>query len=90
MRKDTANWIALTNYDIETARHMLETGRYLYVVFLCHLALEKMRNCSGSRRDFVISTNGRNLFPGRKISQSLTLLRNDKVQRIPSKKDPAE
>ncbi len=42
MHKDTANWIALADYDIETARHMLETGRYLYVVFLCHLALEKM------------------------------------------------
>ncbi len=42
MRKDTANWIALADYDIDTARHMLATGRYLYVVFLCHLALEKM------------------------------------------------
>jgi HEPN domain-containing protein len=42
MRKDTANWIALTDYDIETAHHMLATGRYLYVVFLCHLALEKI------------------------------------------------
>lgn len=42
MRKDTANWIALADYDIETARHMLATGRYLYVIFLCHLALEKL------------------------------------------------
>jgi HEPN domain-containing protein len=42
MRKDTLNWIALTDYDIETAHHMLKTGRYLYVVFLCHLSLEKM------------------------------------------------
>jgi HEPN domain-containing protein len=42
VRKDTANWIALSDYDLETARHMLETGRYLYVVFLCHLSLEKM------------------------------------------------
>ncbi|MEO5886396.1 MAG: HEPN domain-containing protein [Anaerolineales bacterium] len=42
MRKDTVNWIALTDYDLETARHMLTTGRYLYVVFLCHLALEKI------------------------------------------------
>lgn len=42
MRKDTANWIELADYDIETARHMLATGRYLYVVFLCHLALEKL------------------------------------------------
>ena len=42
MRKDTTNWIALTDYDIETARHMLKTGRYLYVVFFFHLSLEKM------------------------------------------------
>lgn len=42
MRKDTANWIALADYDIETARHMLTTERYLYVIFLCHLALEKL------------------------------------------------
>jgi HEPN domain-containing protein len=42
VRKDTANWIALADYDIETARHMLSTGRYLYVIFLSHLALEKL------------------------------------------------
>ncbi len=32
----------MSEYDVETARHMLATGRYLYVVFMCHLALEKM------------------------------------------------
>jgi len=42
MRSDTKNWIALAEYDLETASHMLKTGRNLYVVFLCHLALEKM------------------------------------------------
>jgi len=42
LRKDSQNWIALADYDLETAVHMLETGRYLYVVFLCHLALEKV------------------------------------------------
>jgi HEPN domain-containing protein len=42
IRKDTRNWIALAEYDLETAVRMLETGRYLYVVFLCHLALEKV------------------------------------------------
>jgi HEPN domain-containing protein len=41
MRPDTQNWIALSDYDLETARHMLTTGRYLYVVFMCHFALEK-------------------------------------------------
>ncbi|NCP16713.1 HEPN domain-containing protein [bacterium] len=42
MRDDTQNWIALAEYDLETAEHMLATGRLLYVVFICHLALEKM------------------------------------------------
>src|SRR3990172_9799272 len=42
MRADTQNWIATAEYDLETARHMLATSRHLYVVFLCHLALEKM------------------------------------------------
>jgi HEPN domain-containing protein len=41
MRKDTQNWLALADYDLETARLMLASGRYLYVIFLCHLALEK-------------------------------------------------
>ena len=40
--KSVRNWIAGAEYDLETARHMLKTGRYLYVVFMCHLALEKM------------------------------------------------
>lgn len=42
MRPDTRNLVASSEYDMETARHLLATGRYLYVVFLCHLALEKM------------------------------------------------
>ena len=33
MRSDTRNWIALAEYDLEMALHMLATGRYLYVVF---------------------------------------------------------
>ncbi len=42
MKPDTRNWLDMSEYDVETARHMLATGRYLYVVFMCHLALEKM------------------------------------------------
>ena len=41
MRRDSKNWLASADYDIETASHMLATGRYLYVIFMCHLALEK-------------------------------------------------
>lgn len=42
MRKDTKNFIISAEYDIGTAEHMLETGRYVYVVFMCHLSIEKM------------------------------------------------
>jgi HEPN domain-containing protein len=42
MRRDTENWMESAAYDMKTARNMLKTGRYLYVVFMCHLALEKM------------------------------------------------
>lgn len=42
MRSDTKNWMLSSEYDLETARHMFKTGRYIYVIFMCHLAIEKM------------------------------------------------
>lgn len=42
LKKTTKNWMASSDYDIQTARHMLKTGRYIYVIFLCHLAIEKL------------------------------------------------
>jgi HEPN domain-containing protein len=35
-------WIDIAAYDLETASAMLETGRYLYVGFLCHQTVEKL------------------------------------------------
>jgi hypothetical protein len=42
MLKATENWLAQVEYDLTTAEHMLQGGRYLYVIFMCHLALEKV------------------------------------------------
>jgi len=42
MRKDSENLILSAEYDLSTAKHMLETGRYIYVIFMCHIAIEKM------------------------------------------------
>jgi len=39
---ETRNWLAGAEYDLETAGHMLATGRCIYVVFMCHLAVEKV------------------------------------------------
>jgi HEPN domain-containing protein len=35
-------WIGTADYDIKTAEAMLETKRFLYVGFMCHLVIEKM------------------------------------------------
>jgi HEPN domain-containing protein len=44
MTKDEkiAYWKDIANYDLETANTMLTGGRYLYVGFMCHQAVEKM------------------------------------------------
>ena len=34
-------WLDIADYDIETAKAMLKTGRYLYVGFMCHQVIEK-------------------------------------------------
>jgi hypothetical protein len=47
VRTETTNWLKGVDYDLESARYMLSSRRYLYVVFLCHLALEK--NAQGPR-----------------------------------------
>jgi len=35
-------WIEEAEYDLKTAELILETKRFLYIGFFCHLALEKM------------------------------------------------
>jgi HEPN domain-containing protein len=42
MNNIVKNWVATSNYDLQTAKAMYKVGRYLYVVFMCHLAIEKM------------------------------------------------
>jgi HEPN domain-containing protein len=42
MRRDSENFLISSEYDFTTARHMLKTNRHLYVVFMCHIAIEKL------------------------------------------------
>ena len=41
MKKTSANWLLSSQYDLRTAGTLLINKRYIYVVFMCHLALEK-------------------------------------------------
>lgn len=41
MKEVVKQWQEQSNYDFITARAMYETGRYLYVAFMCQQAIEK-------------------------------------------------
>lgn len=42
IKKEVKNWIDSALYDLETAEHMFSVGRYIYTIFMCHLAIEKL------------------------------------------------
>lgn len=42
MQKIIQEWVEISEYDLDTAGAMLETGRYLYVAFMCQQAMEKI------------------------------------------------
>ena len=42
MKKEVKNWLDSACYDLETAEHMFNTGRYIYIIFMCQLAIEKI------------------------------------------------
>lgn len=41
MSEHVEYWFESADYDIETAKAMLQTTRYLYVGFMCHQTIEK-------------------------------------------------
>ena len=42
MSEKVTYWVEMSDYDLETAKAMQETGRYLYVGFMCHQTIEKI------------------------------------------------
>jgi len=41
MEKRTKEWLRQADYDMDTADYVLQGGRHLHAVFMCHLAVEK-------------------------------------------------
>lgn len=39
--KTPKEWFRQAEYDLDTASAMFESGRYIYTIFMCHLAIEK-------------------------------------------------
>jgi HEPN domain-containing protein len=42
MDKYVSHWLDRSSYDLETAKAMLDAGRYLYVAYMCQQAIEKL------------------------------------------------
>lgn len=42
MRAEVKNWVDSAQYDLETAENMFSVRRFIYTIFMCHLALEKI------------------------------------------------
>ena len=40
-QKISQKWLDRVSYDLETAKAMLQTGRYIYAIFMCQQSLEK-------------------------------------------------
>jgi HEPN domain-containing protein len=56
MTSASDRWAEQARYDLETAQAMMESGRYLYVLFCCQQAVEKMLKA-------LIATRTRELPP---------------------------
>lgn len=47
-------WLDLVVYDMDTAKAMLQTGRFIYAVFMCQQAIEKCFKALLAYRDLEI------------------------------------
>ena len=56
MDKVVGHWVERSKYDLDTARVMLDTGRYLYVAYMCQQTIEKMLKA-------IIAQHGKENFP---------------------------
>jgi HEPN domain-containing protein len=50
MNTAAEHWAEQARYDLDSARAMLDSGRYLYVLFCCQQAVEKMLKSLIARR----------------------------------------
>lgn len=41
MTRDLREWLKQSEYDFNTVKVILDSGRYIYAVFMCHLSIEK-------------------------------------------------
>ncbi|GBF32182.1 hypothetical protein DCCM_0373 [Desulfocucumis palustris] len=53
MLPKTTEWLDQSIYDLKTAESLYQAGRYIYAIFMCHLAVEK------ALKALVVETTGK-------------------------------
>ena len=83
MEKWTEEWLRQSEYDMDAAVYMFQGGRYLYAVFMCHLAVEKalkglyyekLREIPPRSHSFVYLLNAIGIVPPEKPGKFITKL----------------
>jgi HEPN domain-containing protein len=62
MDKIVEHWVERATYDLDTAKAMLDTGRFLYVTYMCQQAIEKLIKA-------IIAQQGKENFPIHNLSR---------------------
>lgn len=72
MDKIVAHWVERSKYDLGTAKVMLDTGRYLYVAYMCQQTVEKMLKA-------IIAQHGKENFPIHNLNRlaEIATIRNE-------------
>lgn len=52
MSNQSGEWLTQAEYDLMTAQDIYKAGRYIYTVYMCHLAIEK------ALKSLVVSATG--------------------------------
>ena len=78
-------WLDIANYDLDTAEAMFQTGRWLYVAFMCHQVIEKTLKaywCATQDDDPPYTHNHKRLAEGCGLYQRMSVEQRDFVETI--------
>ena len=78
-------WLDIADYDLDTAEAMHQTGRWLYVAFMCHQVIEKTLKaywCDTQPEDPPYTHNHKRLATGCGLYQQLSPEQRDFIETI--------
>ena len=81
----TAYWLDIADYDLDTAEAMHQTGRWLYVAFMCHQVIEKTLKaywCATRDDDPPYTHSHKRLADGCALYQQLTTDQREFIETI--------